>query len=94
MADKTIGSLPAASALDDPSLLVVEQAGSAMKLEGLLLKQYCQNAVAEQVAQAAASATEAGGSAKDAEAWSVGKRNGEDVPSTDHTYHNNAKYYA
>ena len=32
MADKTIGSLPAASALDDPSLLVVEQHGAAMKL--------------------------------------------------------------
>ena len=94
MADKTIGSLPAASALDDPSLLVVEQGGVAMKLAGLLLKQYCQNAVAGQVAQAAASATEAGGSAEDAEAWSVGKRNGVDVPSTDPAYHNNAKYYA
>ena len=94
MADKTIGSLPAASALDDPSLLVVEQAGVAMKLAGLLLKQYCQNAVAGQVAQAAASATEAGGSAEDAEAWSVGKRNGVDVLNTDPAYHNNAKYYA
>lgn len=33
-------------------------------------------------------------SAKDAEAWAVGKRHGVDVPSTDPTYHNNAKYYA
>ena len=33
-------------------------------------------------------------SAKNAEAWAVGKRNGVDVPATDETYHNNAKYYA
>ena len=31
--------------------------------------------------------------ASDAEAWAVGQRNGVDVPSTDPTYHNNAKYY-
>ena len=84
MADKTIGSLPAATTLNDPSLLVVEQEGAAMKLTGLLLKQYCQNAVADQVAQADTSA-------EDAEAWSVGKRHGADVPSTDPAYHNNAK---
>ena len=33
-------------------------------------------------------------SAKNAEAWAVGKRGGVDVPATDETYHNNAKYYA
>ena len=33
-------------------------------------------------------------STKAAEAWAVGQRNGVDVPSTDPTYHNNAKYYA
>lgn len=33
-------------------------------------------------------------SAEDAEAWAVGQRNGSDVPSTDPTYHNNAKYYS
>ena len=71
MADRTIGSLPAASALDDPSLLVVEQAGSAMKLEGLLLKQYCQNAVQPQVDAAAASAGAAAGSAEAAETASA-----------------------
>ena len=32
--------------------------------------------------------------AQDAEAWAVGQRNGADVPSTDPTYENNAKYYA
>ena len=30
----------------------------------------------------------------EAEAWAVGQRDGVDVPSTDATYHNNAKYYA
>lgn len=30
----------------------------------------------------------------DSEAWAVGQRAGVDVPSTDETYHNNAKYYA
>lgn len=30
----------------------------------------------------------------EAEAWAVGQRDGEDVPSTDPTYENNAKYYA
>lgn len=53
-------------------------------------------------------ATAAGGSASDAlgyknaasdysqnsEAWAVGQKNGVDVPSSDPTYHNNAKYYA
>ena len=33
-------------------------------------------------------------SAEDSEAWAVGQRNGEDVPSTDPTYHNNAKYWS
>lgn len=30
----------------------------------------------------------------EAESWAVGERDGEPVPSTDPTYHNNAKYYA
>ena len=67
MADSTIGSLPAASTLNDSSLLVVEQLGAAMKLTGLLLKQYCQNAIAAQVAQAKASATTASTAANAAE---------------------------
>ena len=33
-------------------------------------------------------------SAEDSEAWAVGQRGGTDVPSTDETYHNNAKYWA
>ena len=66
MADSTIGSLPAASALNDSSLLVVEQLGTAMKLTGLLLKQYAQNAVQPQVDAAGASAAGAEDSAETA----------------------------
>ena len=66
MADSTIGNLPAASALNDSSLLVVEQLGTAMKLTGLLLKQYAQNAVQPQVDAAEASAAGAGDSAETA----------------------------
>ena len=66
MADSTIGSLPAASALNDSSLLVVEQLGAAMKLTGLLLKQYAQNAVQPQVDAAGASADAAASSATEA----------------------------
>lgn len=43
---------------------------------------------------ASTSATSAQNSAEDSEAWAVGKRNGVDVPSSDETYENNAKYYA
>lgn len=50
---------------------------------------------AEAYASAASgSATSASGSAEDSEAWAVGKRSGQDVPSTDPTYNNNAKYWA
>lgn len=58
--------------------------------------------VAAQTAQTGAESARAGAetakgaaedSAEDAEAWAVGQRNGTDVPSTDPTYHNNAKYY-
>jgi len=34
------------------------------------------------------------GPATNAEAWAVGERHGQAVPSTDPTYHNNSKYYA
>ena len=43
---------------------------------------------------AASSETGAQESAEDAEAWAVGTRSGQDVPSTDETYHNNSKYYS
>lgn len=31
---------------------------------------------------------------EESEAWAVGQKNGQDVPSTDPRYHNNSKYYA
>ena len=34
------------------------------------------------------------GYSEESEAWAVGQKNGQDVPSTDPRYHNNAKYYA
>lgn len=40
------------------------------------------------------SATSAAGDASDAEAWAVGKRDGQSVHPTDPTYENNALYYA
>lgn len=43
---------------------------------------------------ATTAATTAASKASDSEAWAVGQRDGEDVPDTDDTYHNNAKYYA
>jgi len=43
---------------------------------------------------AAGSAASADDSAEDSEAWAVGQRDGQDVPTTDETYHNNAKYWA
>lgn len=43
---------------------------------------------------ALASEQAAGGSAEDAEAWAVGKRNNVDVGSEDPTYQNNSKWYA
>ena len=39
------------------------------------------------------SAQNAAQDAEDAEAWAVGQRNGVNVPSTDPSYQNNAKYY-
>lgn len=49
---------------------------------------------AESEENAAQSKENAGESALDAEAWAVGKRNGEDVSSSDAAYQNNAKYYS
>lgn len=73
MADKTIGSLPAATTVDDDSLFVCEQQGAAMKTTGAQWKKFAQNSVsqyvtqAQQQAQAAAtSATQAAQSASNA----------------------------
>ena len=44
MADKNIGSLPAAAALDDDSLLIAEQQGEAVHFRGQMLKKYAEDA--------------------------------------------------
>lgn len=43
-------------------------------------------------AQTAASGAQT--SERNSEAWAVGQKNGQDVPSTEPQYHNNAKYYS
>lgn len=55
------------------------------------------NYLADVTAQAQAASTSAGASegfSEDSEAWAIGQRDGQDVPSTDPTYHNNAYYWA
>ena len=59
MADETIGSLPALSALDDNSLLVAEQNGSAQKLSGAQVKSFAREAAASEAAKAAQAASDA-----------------------------------
>ena len=57
--DSTIGSLPAASSLDDASLLVVEQQGAAMHITGAQIKGYAQDSVSGYVGQAQEAVEEA-----------------------------------
>ena len=66
MADKTIGSLPQAQTVDDDSLFVCEQQGTAMKTTGAQWKGFATAAVSVYVVQAAQSAEEAEQSATEA----------------------------
>lgn len=59
MADKNIGSLPAASTVDDDSLLVAEQQGQAVKVTGSQFKGFAQQAVQQYVEQAQEAASDA-----------------------------------
>lgn len=68
MADKTIGSLPVASQLDDDSLLVVEQQSQARSIKGELVKQFAQSAVASSVEAAQLAAQQAQLAQQEAEA--------------------------
>ena len=63
MADKTIGSLPQAQSVDDTSLFVCEQQGTAMKTTGAQWKGFAVAAVNVYVGQAQTAATQAAGSA-------------------------------
>lgn len=69
MADKTIGSLPQAQSVDDSSLFVCEQQGTAMKTTGAQWKGFAVNAVSQYVEpaqQAAQQAQQAAQQAQDA----------------------------
>lgn len=59
LVDSTIGELPAASALNDASLLVIEQQGEAMHITGAQIKGYAQDSVSGYVGQAQAAVEEA-----------------------------------
>ena len=59
MADKTIGSLPAAPDLYDDSLLAVEQQGQAVKLTGAQIKGFARQGVSQYVQAAQDAASEA-----------------------------------
>lgn len=59
MADKTIGSLPAATTVDDSSLWVAENQGQAQKVTGAQIKGFAQAAVQQYVSQAQQAAQEA-----------------------------------
>lgn len=69
MADKSIGALTAATAIDDSSLFVAEQQGEAVKVSGAIFKGYAQSSVSQyvtQAQQAANQALQASGQALDA----------------------------
>ena len=67
----------------EDAALLSEQHAKASEDAALLSEQH-----------ASASEQAAGTSESNAEAWAVGERNGEAVPNTDPTYHNNSKYYS
>lgn len=66
MADKTIGSLPQATTVDDASLFVCEQQGVAMKTTGAQWKGFAVQAVSKYVAPAQQAAAQAQKSATNA----------------------------
>lgn len=68
MADKTIGTLPRVTQVNDNDLFVLEQGGAAKSLAGSLLKNYARQGVDALVAAAQAAATLAEKAAQDAQA--------------------------
>lgn len=66
MADSKIGSLPVASEMNDDSLLVVEQSGTAVSAKAKLLKGYAAQGVSAYVASAQAAAEAAEAAAQEA----------------------------
>ena len=67
MADKSIGDLAVATQLDDSSLMVAEQRGTAVAVPGSLFKQFALNSVADQIGAAEQAAKDAETSAQEAQ---------------------------
>lgn len=67
MADVNIGLLPAAQAVYDDSLLVMEQQGEALKVSGQLVKEYARQATADFASSAEKSSEKAQSAAYRAE---------------------------
>lgn len=68
MADKTIGNLPAATYIDDASLWVIEQQGSAYRASGAQIASFAKEAANANIQAAIDAASEAKKSAETAEA--------------------------
>lgn len=68
MADKTIGTLPAATYIDDASLWVIEQQGSAYRASGAQIASFAKEAANANVQAAVDAAKDAQDAAKSAEA--------------------------
>ena len=82
MADATIGSLPALSELNDDSLLVAEQNGSAQKLSGAQVKSFARAAAALEVAKAAQAAADANSAKSAAQSAQTAAENAKKSAST------------
>lgn len=101
--DQAVAAATAAGTSETNAAAAAQTATAAITQIGTSVEQAASSATSasgsatsasESATAAAASATSASGSASDAEAWAVGKRGGVDVPSTDETHENNAKWYA
>lgn len=82
MADATIGSLPALSELDDNSLLVAEQNGSAQKLSGAQVKSFARAAAASEAEKAAQAASDANSAKSAAQSAQTAAENAKKSAST------------
>lgn len=82
MADATIGSLPALSELNDDSLLVAEQNGSAQKLSGAQVKSFARAAAASEAEKAAQAASDANSAKSAAQSAQTAAENAKKSAST------------
>lgn len=86
-----------ASASDSEAWAVGERGGTPVTSEDETYhnnSKYYAGQAEDSADSASSSASTAAFRAADSEAWAVGQRGGQDVGSTDPTYHNNSKYYS